>query len=221
MQATARAVPFLTFVAVLALRSVFNGDAPSLAIIDLRWLYALQAALAAVALLAWRHSYVELRDPPRPASALLWTLLLGIAVFFLWILPMPNWLRMGGSSANFVPVDAQGDLRWELIVVRTMGAVLVVPVMEELFWRSFLMRWIDQRDFLALAPERTSWLSVLVSSVVFCLGHDLWAAAFVAGIVYALLYRRTGNLWYPVLAHATTNLALAVWVVSRQDWSYW
>jgi CAAX prenyl protease-like protein len=83
------------------------------------------------------------------------------------------------------------------------------------------MRWIDRRAFLALAPAQVSWLGILASSAVFALAHDLWLAGFVAGVVYALLYRQYSNIWYPIIAHATTNLALAGWVLWTGAWQYW
>jgi len=57
-----------------------------------------------------------------------------------------------------------------------------VPVMEELFWRSYLMRWIDQHDFLALAPAAISLKAILVSGLVFGLAHHLWFAGILAGL---------------------------------------
>ena len=99
--------------------------------------------------------------------------------------------------------------------------MLVVPVMEELFWRSFLLRWLERRSFLEVSPARTGRFALLASSGVFALAHDLWLAGFLAGLVYTLLYRRLGNLWYCVIAHATTNLLLAAWVVATRSWEYW
>jgi len=93
--------------------------------------------------------------------------------------------------------------------------------MEELFWRSFLMRWIDRRNFLSLKPASVSWFAVLASSAVFALAHELWVAGLLAGLMYAQIYRRLQNLWYPILAHATTNLALAAWVVHQRAWGFW
>jgi CAAX prenyl protease-like protein len=149
------------------------------------------------------------------------SVLAGSAVFLLWITPLPNWTHLGVPVASFVPTDNTGALRWDLIAVRTFGAVLVVPVMEELFWRSFLMRWIDKRNFLSQAPRAASLMAMVASSAVFALAHDLWLCAFCAGLIYAQIYRRTENIWYSVLAHAATNLLLAIWVVSWSAWSYW
>ena len=45
-----------------------------------------------------------------------------------------------------------------LVAVRWIGATLVVPVMEELFWRSFLMRWFQRTQFETV--RRTRWACV-------------------------------------------------------------
>ena len=219
--AMARALPFGLFIAVLALRGALPSGEPGKPAEALPWLYAVQAAVALGALLLLRAQYRELARTRLAIGPMLLSLVGGSAVFALWISPLPDWTHLGAPVASFVPVDSSGALRCDLIAVRTLGAALVVPVMEELFWRSFLMRWIDKRNFLALAPRSASLTAVLASSAVFALAHDLWLCAFCAGLVYALIYRRTENIWYPVLAHATTNLMLAIWVVSQSAWRYW
>jgi CAAX prenyl protease-like protein len=151
--------------------------------VDARWVYAVQAGVALLALLACRTSYSELAAAPRLARSLAISVGAGIAVFPLWIAPMPGWLHLGAPVASFVPVDGDGLLRWERIGARALGAVLVAPLMEELFWRSFLMRWIDRRDFLSLTPASVSWFGVFASSAVFALTHDVWLARLIAGLV--------------------------------------
>jgi uncharacterized protein len=126
-----------------------------------------------------------------------------------------------GSVKPVVPVDAQGNLEWPLIAARLVGAALLVPVMEELFWRSFLMRWLQQPVFEGLDPRRIGLRAVLLSTFVFMLAHPLWLAAIVAGLAYALIYIRTGRLWTAVIAHAVTNGMLGVWVVTTGNWQFW
>ena len=83
--------------------------------------------------------------------------------------------------------------------MRVTGLVLVVPVMEELFWRSFLMRWIDRREFLVADPAQASFLAFALSSALFALEHSQWFAGLVAGMAYSWLYIRAGNLRIPIL----------------------
>jgi CAAX prenyl protease-like protein len=130
-------------------------------------------------------------------------------------------MMMGEATASFRPVDAEGQLQWGLIAVRWIGAALMVPVMEELFWRSFLMRWVDNPDFEKVDARRATLKAVVLSTVVFTLAHTQWLAAIVAGLAYAWLYRRTGKLWAPIVAHAVTNGVLGAWVVFHGNWAFW
>jgi CAAX prenyl protease-like protein len=130
-------------------------------------------------------------------------------------------MTLGSPTASFQPVDAEGRVDWPLVAVRWAGAALLVPVMEELFWRSFLMRWIERAQFEAVLPQRVGLKAVVLSTFVFMLAHTLWLAAILAGLAYAWLYVRTGKLWVPIVAHAVTNGALGVWVVATRSWGFW
>jgi len=218
-----RVVPFAAFLALLAIRGALPDDAPAL-LPD--WtlseaLYAIQAGLAAALLLMYRRQFVELAVWPRVVSDWLLAVVTGVVVFVLWINLDASWMRLGEPVAGFVPLAADGSIRWDQVAVRIAGAALVVPLIEELFWRSFVMRSIDARDFLARAPAATSALALVGSSIVFALAHDLWLAGIAAGLAYGWLYMRTGNLWFPVAAHAVTNAALGVYVVYGGHWSFW
>ncbi len=215
-----RVLPFALFIGALAVRGVLAAPA-TMPALDARWLYALQVVPTLIALAWFAPRYVELRHAPCTVNAWIWTVSIGAAVFALWITLTHDWMRLGEPAATFVAVDDGGRLRLDLIALRAFGAVLVVPVMEELFWRSFLMRWLDRRDFLEQAPRATSWTALLASSAVFALAHDLWLAGLIAGLAYGLLYMRTGNLWYPIAAHALTNALLAAWVVAYRQWAFW
>ena len=215
-----RLLPFVVFMGLLALR----GFAPSDASwgFDTRWLYALNLLLVGGLLLAWWRDYGELARQNWPTLAeLALSVAVGLLVFVLWIRLDAPWMQIGEPSAAFVPVDAQGRLDWPLITVRWLGAALLVPVMEELFWRSFLMRWLQQPVFEGVDPRRVGFKAVLLSTFVFMLAHPLWLAAILAGLAYALIYRRTGKLWTAVIAHAVTNGALGIWVVQTGQWQFW
>ena len=108
-----------------------------------------------------------------------------------------------------------------LIALRLFGAVLVVPLMEELFWRSFLMRWIEHPQFERVDPARIGLRAIVLSTFVFVLAHTLWLAAAIAGLAFAWLYRREGRLASAVVAHAVTNLLLGLWVVKTGQWAFW
>ena len=216
-----RAFPFALFIALIALQPLLEGR------IDARWL-AVARGLAAGALLIlfWRR-YTELktgaRHEFRPATSVSDTSLgvgVGVLVFAAWIhLDAPwNSFAMG---QGFMPLRADGSMDWLLVALRLVGLVLVVPVMEELFWRSLVMRWIERKDFLAVDPRRVGGVAFGLSSALFALEHTQWLAGLIAGLAYGALYIRTGNLWIPILSHATTNGILGLWILATGSWRFW
>jgi len=218
--ASVRVAPFAVFMLLLQLRGLVPADGSWG--FDGRWVYGATVLLVGGLLLVWRREYGELARQALPdAREVLVAALVGLAVFALWITLDAPWMHLSSPTAVFRPVDAQGRLDWPLIVVRWIGAALLVPVMEELFWRSFLMRWVDQAQFEALPPQAVTTKAVVLSTFVFMLAHTLWLAAIVAGLAYAVLYIRSGKLWLPVIAHAVTNGALGIWVVATGNWQFW
>jgi len=218
--ATVRVLPFVVFMLLLALRGAAPADGAWG--FDPRWIYPLTVLVVGGLLAWWWREYGELsrQNLPTPSEWLL-GVGVGLVVFLLWITLDAPALRLGEQTAKFVPMDAQGRLDWPLIAFRWVGAALLVPVMEELFWRSFLMRWVDRPQFETLAPQQVSLRAIVLSTFVFMLAHTLWLAAILAGLAYAWLYVRTGKLWVPVLAHAVTNGALGIWVVATGNWQFW
>ena len=218
--ALARTLPFAAFMLLLALRGSLPPE--GLFGLDPRWVYGLTVLIVG-ALLAWFwREYGELVAQTLPSlSEAALAVVVGLVVFGLWINLDAPWMRLGEASAGFVPTDAQGQLMWPLIAVRWVGASLLVPVMEELFWRSFLMRWVQSPQFESVVPQSIGIKAIVLSTFVFMLAHTLWLAAIIAGLAYAWLYVRTGKLWVPVIAHAVTNGALGVWVVMTGKWAFW
>ena len=218
--ALARILPFVAFMLLLAARGAVPADGSWG--IDPRWIYGITVLLVGGLLARFWREYGELVRqtwPSAPEIAL--AVATGGVVFALWINLDARWMTIGSPTASFLPLDPQGALIWPLVAVRWVGAALVVPVMEELFWRSFVMRWVQSPQFEAVLPQRVGLKAVLLSTFVFTLAHTLWLAAVIAGLAYAWLYLRTGRLWVPVIAHAVTNGALGVWVVMTGNWAFW
>ena len=215
-----RSVPFAVFMLLLALRGAAPTDGSWG--IDPRWIYGLTVLLVGALLLWWHRDYGELSRANAPdAREAALAVAVGLAVFVAWISLDAPVFRLGQESATFAPVDAQGRLDWALICVRWIGAALLVPVMEELFWRSFLMRWVERPQFETVPPQQVGLRAVVLSTFVFMLAHTLWLAAVLAGLAYAWLYIRTGKLWTAVIAHAVTNGVLGAWVVATGNWQFW
>lgn len=218
--ARVRCAPFALFIGLLALRGVAPLDGAWG--FDPKWIYAVSVLLVGMLLWAWRHEYGELFAQTLPQAREAWlAVLVGLVVFGLVITLDAPWMRLGEATAGFRPVDAVGNLVWPLVAVRWLGAALLVPVMEELFWRSFLMRWIEAPQFEAVAPGRVGLRAVVLSTFVFMLAHPLWLSAVLAGFAYVWLYIRNGRLWSSVIAHGVTNGLLGGWVVLSGNWGFW
>lgn len=148
------------------------------------------------------------------------SLVSGVVVYGLWVLLEGFYPPIGTSS--FDPHrEAEGAAWVFLIATRLAGSVLVVPIMEELFWRSFALRVAIDSDFKSIPLGRFSWFSFLLVSAAFGFEHHQWLPGILAGMVYAGVLYRTGNLFVPTLAHAVTNLILGIHVIVTDQWFYW
>jgi len=219
--AFSRIAPFALYILLLIADRPFS-EWLSQAGMDLRWLYAARAGLVALVLVYFWRNYSELLATAEVSvKAWLVALCVGLLVFLIWILPYPAWARLDGQDAPFDPWRQGGELEYLFLAIRIGSAALVVPLMEELFWRSFLMRWLQDPDFLAVDPARVGLWPFLITTVLFAVEHDLCLAGLVAGVAYGWLYTVTRNLWMPLAAHAVTNGALGAWVVYTDAWEYW
>ena len=144
----------------------------------------------------------------------------GVFVFFIWVLPEGLYPQIGYSQFN--PYEyASGYGVCLLIAFRMIGASLIVPLMEELFWRSFALRFAIRSEFKSVALGNFSWFSFILISLLFGFEHHRWLVGILAGMVYAgILYRRK-NLFDPILSHATSNFLLGLYVLSTHQWSFW
>jgi CAAX prenyl protease-like protein len=212
--AFARVAPFALFIAFVAAQSIV-GDSPALVV-------ARGVAVALALAILWRR-YAELRPLPAKVPAKEWLIAIGVgwAVFGLWITFDHGWAAIGPDRPGFTPLGADGRVDGWLAGLRLAGVALVVPVAEELFWRSFLLRWIDSRDFLALDPRRATPQAIAITCALFASEHSLWFAGLAAGLAYTWVYARSGNLWIPITSHAITNGTLGLWILATGNWRFW
>lgn len=207
--AAAYLVPFLAILAAAMIsRAVSSG---------FEWLYPLRFAAAAIALWCFRSRYAEMDWRFGRLSVIA-----GAVVFALWL----GLDRLAGG-----PTDssiATGLAGWPVLArtgwlaVRTAAAVVTVPIAEELAFRGFLIRRLMSADFESLGTRQYTLLAVGISSLAFGLLHgDRWLAGTVAGLIYAAVYLRRGRIGDALIAHATTNALLAVWVLAAGKWYLW
>jgi CAAX protease family protein len=190
-----------------------------------RWypaVYALKVVAVTASLIVAGAARREIRPSTRGLAS---SVLIGLGVFAAWIgvdkwVPYPHL----GSRTGFDPFSALTHPSWAaaaFLCVRFYGLVVVVPVMEELFMRSFLLRYFTNPDISRVPIGTFSAGAFWIVAGLSALSHPEWLVAIIASGAYALLLRRTGRMFDVVATHATTNAALGIYVVLTGDWKYW
>ena len=218
---TARVAPFVVFIVITFAQDWFGAAGRY-------WLYLAKTLAGAWMLWAVWPVVTEMR------WKLSWqAVVVGVAVFAMWVglddllvkLGLSNSypkLKLSGTSWN--PNDTFGAgsaLAWFFIVVRMAGSSLVVPMLEEVFFRSFLYRYITKADFLSVSLGAFVLRSFLITSLIFGFEHREWLAGLLCGFAYQGLVCRMNRLGDAITAHAMTNFLLGLWVVGRGAWQFW
>ncbi len=213
-------LPMAAFLLLLAVISLLRevGGAFWLASPE-HWIYPAQTIFCG-ALLLWFWREYELRA----AGQIVFTLVLALMVFALWISPQVL-LGLPPRRDGFNPEIFAGQpaAYWATIAFRFLRLVIVVPLVEEIFWRGFLLRYSINERFYAVRIGTFSWLSFAAVTVGFGFAHSRadWIAALIAGALYNCVAYRTKSLMSCVVAHAVTNFLLGLWVMKTRQWGFW
>ena len=215
-------LPYGVYVGIAAVTP--EGWTPSLG-------YAIRIGATGGALLwAWGH-YVPLRGPRSPAGSVGAGVLAGALGTVLWV----------ALARPFAP-EAAASLDLGAAALRIVAATLLVPLFEEQLMRGYVLRIVLQwesaralgaadplgttlrkRSILEVEPGAWSLLAIAISTLVFTAGHRPfeWAAAVFYGLWISALWVYRRDLLSCVVAHAVTNLALGVYVVTTGAWGLW
>ena len=183
------------------------------------WTYPAQTVICG-ALLLWFWREYELQAPRK-----VWFgLLVGVVVFAIWVAPQ-QFLGFQPRHTGFDPelFAGQPGLYWGTVILRFLRLVVVVPLVEEIFWLGFLLRYLISERFATVPVGTFSWLSFAVVTLAFGLAHSPadWIAAVICGALYNLVAYRTRSLASCVVAHAATNLLLGLWIMQTRQWGFW
>ncbi len=187
------------------------------------WLYIAKVCIVTGMLVAFRATWKQ--DIRFEARVLIPALIVGLAVWAEWVLidpvtPSLSFLGKRVAYDPFTAIHAPG-LRALFLAFRFFGLALMVPVMEELFWRSFLLRYLTDEKFTTVPMGTFSGTAFAIVAVAFGVAHPEWLAAIICAAAYALLLRQTRSLFACIVAHATTNLALGIYVLVSHQWHFW
>jgi|SRR5579863_4623522 len=188
----------------------------------------LKGVMAAAALWAYRQHY------PRFS-----TVGFGLAVItgamgcMLWIvldrfqnaIPSVQQLMtvLHGSRVGYDPFSGEGSVAAGLafVAVRLVELALIVPVIEEVFWRGFLSRYLIADDFENVPQGAFTWYSFILVTLTFGSVHPEILAAITWGVLINALYCKTANLWACIVMHAVTNGLLAAYILATRNWHLW
>jgi len=170
--------------------------------------------------------------PPIGKAYLGTAIVVGVAVAAGWVAGQHLFNHLGLGTRWFfldakVPHDPREGISdfswWSQATLRITVACITVPIVEELFWRAFLLRALIQWDRFEKIPLGTfTWFSFLGTSLLSVAEHpDNWGVSILCWFAYnGLMYWRKSILCL-IITHGVTNLALYVYVIRAEDWLFW
>jgi CAAX prenyl protease-like protein len=181
--------------------------------------------------------------PPMGRLHLVIAIPAGLAAAWLWVAGqhwltgqtigktnLGGWLPLyPGSATYFDPAREFGDNYmsstsfWAYATLKITRAATAVPVVEELFWRGFILRaFINWNRFETVPLGKFTLFSVIASSLLSTVQHpDNWGVSIACWIFFNVLFCMTRSLWCLIITHAITNIALYIYVIKFGDWRFW
>jgi exosortase E/protease (VPEID-CTERM system) len=146
---------------------------------------------------------------------------LGVLVYVLWVGISAVTLPELGADPPSELETLGPPLAFAWVIARALGAIVTVPIAEELAFRGFLLRRLVASDFTKVRYDQWHWPAVLISSIAFAALHQQWIGGFIAGLIYAYAQARRGLLSDAIVAHAVTNALIAIEVLTLGHWALW
>jgi len=223
--AAVRVAPFVIFVLLTAAQGKFGAASAY-------WFYLAKTLAGLWLIFEMRPLVTEMR------WVISWeAIVVGVGIFFLWVGISGEWttqnslwvkLGLAHPPEKFVaawnPNEQFGHgsaLAWLFIAVRILGSTFIVPPLEEVFYRSFLYRYVASQNFLAVPLNKFLPIPFFVTALVFGFSHNEWLAGIVCGVAFQWLVLRKNRLGDAMTAHAIANFLLGLWVVTRGAWQFW
>jgi CAAX prenyl protease-like protein len=214
----ARFAPFLIFVVITFVGGTMGGNA-------MFWLYAVKVIVG-----AWLIWEMRVFVPEMRWSFSWQAVVMGILVFVAWVGLDPfypkNYLLFQDTEESiwnpFTRFGESSAIAWSLIIIRIFGMTIIVPPLEEAFYRSLVYRYIVKYDFTKVALTHFDGVALGLSALLFGFAHFQWLPGILCAVAYQWLVFRRGHLGDAMTAHAITNFLLGVYVVWKggEAWKF-
>jgi len=209
--------PFAVFIVLLGLKGVIP--------LGINWQYPIQVLFVSAVLLVTSRGLIK----ERPQNVV-GSVFVGLAVFVVWVGPdliwpsyRHHWLfenSVTGVARSSLPIAYRSNLTF--LIFRLVGTAVLVPIIEEVFWRGWLMRYLINIDFFKVPLGTYSRNAYWLTAIMFAVEHGpFWDVGLMAGLMYNSWMIRTRKLSDCIIAHSITNLALACFVLFSDHWEYW
>ena len=178
--------------------------------------YCLRTVAVGYILIRYRSLYTELARWRLDGTSVL----IGVLIFILWVGLEGIYPVFPSSGVYYDPTAFDTSVFGFLILARFAGGVLVAPLIEELFCRSFLMRYAVDARWQDVPIGTYTLGSFAIVTLFFGFSHFRWLPGILTAVLLNLLLYRTKNVSSCVFAHATANLLLLVYVVYTGEWGF-
>jgi len=178
--------------------------------------YCLRTVAVGYILIRYRSLYTELAMRRLDGTSVL----IGVVIFLLWVGLEGFYPMFSSVDSHYDPTIFDTAAFGLLTLVRFAGSVLVAPFVEELFCRSFLMRYVIDSKWQDVPIGTYTLGSFVIVTLFFGFSHFRWLPGILTAVLLNLLLYRTKNLSSCVAAHATANLLLLVYVVCTGRWGF-
>ena len=229
--------PFIIFLVVVQFYPSFSGlqqlstETVSPSTITYMVMLVAQILIASALLFYFRKFY--LKDFPLRVSP--WSVVVGVVGIVVWVglchleIEKSFMALIGFDSSKvarpaFNPFEHLPNTAWRIsfLVPRFMVLALIVPLVEELFLRGWLVRYVHDVDWEPVKLSALSWSALIAPTIYGVATHPGEAIAAIAWFsLVTLLMVKTKNVWDCVVAHAVTNFLLGVYVIWFAQWQLW
>jgi CAAX prenyl protease-like protein len=154
----------------------------------------------------------------------------GVVISAVWVLPdllLPSYRHsiffenrfFGSATSTLAGASLASPL---VLMLRSLRAILIVPIVEELFWRGWLQRWLIDSHFQKVPYGTYSAFSFWTTAVLFASEHGpYWDVGLAAGCIFNFWMLRVRGLADLIVTHAVANACLSAYVIAAGKWEYW